>query len=96
MSTTDQIETVADLRALPERAVILDHDNTAYQQEQGDWGSGDRWWSPEQIALPALVLWLPRIVVPHEHEWVSERQLTDATETAVCAGCGARREEVSA
>ena len=92
---TDQIATVEALDALPVKAVVLEAGTQiAYQKCDGAYWDGDaREWGSAQIALPALVLWLPRIVVPHEHEWVSDRPMSAATVTAVCVGCGATREE---
>src|SRR5665647_1189043 len=94
---TDQITTVEALDALPDKAVILEATTRIAYQKCGTYWDGDaREWGSGQITLPALVLWLPRVVVPHEHEWVSERPMSAAAVTDVCTGCGATREEESA
>jgi len=91
---TDQIATVEALDALPDKAVVLEAGTRiAYQKCGTCWDGDAREWGSAQIALPAIVLWLPRVIVPHEHEWVSDRPMSAATVTAVCAGCGATREE---
>lgn len=55
------IEKFEDLAALPDGAVVLAADETAYQRSQGDWSAEGRWWHTEQIDLPVTVLWVPEV-----------------------------------
>lgn len=86
---TDQIATVEALDALPDKAVILEATTRIAYQKCGTYWDGDaREWGSAQIALPAIVLWLPFVVAPHEHRWISTRAMTDTVWTFTCA-CGA-------